>query len=337
MATAAALPEHFADNPVLASALPVVSQSLDVRTDTDRIDAVAEWMAYEELPLPQYLGGFPVRGGREQIIDFTMTAASIDFAFTDFDTGQRFEVDHAGATWSDSDALFACLHRALEAGTPVLDGHFLAEVTTDQLGEILRGSIPIPMLAERAEILRQVGEVLVRDFGGRFTGLIDAAEPRLRGADGTGIVDLLTSRIARFDDISPYGDRRVRFDKLAQLAVWMVHTSLGGQAGFPLTDLDQMTAFADYIVPVGLEVLGIIEYSTDLGRTIAAGRMVERDSSQEVEIRAHTVTAIALLTDAINRIRPADRQVVMAQVDARLWTHYHVTFRPHHLTRTIMY
>ena len=25
------------------------------------------------------------------------------------------------------------------------------------------------------------------------------------------------------------------------------------------------------------------------------------------------------------------------QVDARLWTHYHTTFWPHHLTRTIMY
>lgn len=337
MSPPAALPEQFTDNPVLASALPVVTESRDVWTDRDRIAAVAGWMAYEELPLPQYLGGFPVSGGRERIVDFTMTAASIDFAFTDFDTGRRFEVDRAGSTWSDSDALFACLHRALEAEIPVLDGHFLSEITTERLGEILRGSITIPMLAERAEILRQVGEVLVREFGGRFTGLVDAAANRLHSADGTGIVDLLTSRIARFDDVSPYGDRRVRFDKLAQLAVWMVHTSLGGQPGFPLTDLDQMTAFADYIVPVGLEVLGIVHYSPALAETIAAGRMVERDSTQEVEIRAHTVTAIALLTDAINLIRPADRQVVMAQVDARLWTHYHTTFRPHHLTRTIMY
>lgn len=337
MSTAVFLPEQYSANPVLASALPVVAASRDVRADPDRVAAVAQWMAYEELPLPQYLGGFPVRGGREQIIDFTMTAASIDFAFTDFGTGETFEVEHAGATWSDSDALFACLHRALEAGTPILDGHFLAGITTEQLGGILRGSITIPMLDERAEILRHVGDVLVREFGGRFTGLIDAAEGRLHSDDGTGIVDLLTSRIPRFDDVSPYGEHRVRFDKLAQLAVWMVHTSLGGQPGFPLADLDQMTAFADYIVPVGLEVLGIVQYSDELAATIATGRMVERDSPQEVEIRAHTVYAVALLTDAINRIRPADRQVVMAQVDARLWTHYHTTFRPHHLTRTVMY
>lgn len=337
MPTTATLPEQFADNPVLASALPVIAESVDVHTDPERIAAVAQWMAYEELPLPQYLGGFPVSGGREQIIDFTMTAASIDFAFTDFGTGEKFEVDYLGARWSDSDALFACLHRALETGIPVLDGHFLSQITEEQLGGILRGSITIPMLDERAEILRQVGEVLVREFGGSFTGLIDAAEGRLHSVDGTGIVDLLTSRIPRFDDVSPYGEHRVRFDKLAQLAVWMVHTSLGGQSGFPLADLDQMTAFADYIVPVGLEVLGVLRYSDGLAAAITAGRIVERDSPQEVEIRAHTVHAVALLTEAINRIRPAGRQVVMAQVDARLWTHYHTTFRPHHLTRTVMY
>jgi len=30
-------------------------------------------------------------------------------------------------------------------------------------------------------------------------------------------------------------------------------------------------------------------------------------------------------------------QVIITQIDARLWTHYRTTFWPHHLTRTIMY
>jgi hypothetical protein len=29
--------------------------------------------------------------------------------------------------------------------------------------------------------------------------------------------------------------------------------------------------------------------------------------------------------------------VIIPQIDARLWTHYHTTPWPHHLTRTIMY
>ena len=52
---------------------------------------------------------------------------------------------------------------------------------------------------------------------------------------------------------------------------------------------------------------------------------------------AHTLYATALLTDAINRIRPPSLALVVPQVDFRLWKSYHATFWPHHLTRTIMY
>ena len=67
------------------------------------------------------------------------------------------------------------------------------------------------------------------------------------------------------------------------------------------------------------------------------GSHIPRDSDKEVEIRAHTLYATALLTDAINRIRPASLALVVPQLDFRLWKSYHATFWPHHLTRTIMY
>jgi len=56
-----------------------------------------------------------------------------------------------------------------------------------------------------------------------------------------------------------------------------------------------------------------------------------------VEIRAHCVYATALLCEEINRTRPRDLQIIIPQIDARIWTHYHTTFWPHHLTKTIMY
>ena len=42
-------------------------------------------------------------------------------------------------------------------------------------------------------------------------------------------------------------------------------------------------------------------------------------------------------THLIDEIRPDDRQLIVPQVDYRLWKAYHATFRPHHLTRTTMY
>jgi len=65
--------------------------------------------------------------------------------------------------------------------------------------------------------------------------------------------------------------------------------------------------------------------------------MIVRDSSREVEIRAHCIYATALLAEEINKLREPGRQIAAPQIDARLWTHFHTTSWPHHLTKTIMY
>ncbi len=98
-----------------------------------------------------------------------------------------------------------------------------------------------------------------------------------------------------------------------------------------------MSAFADYIVPVALRLMRVLEYTDELERRIAAGGEIPRDSDEEIEIRAHTLYATALLTEAVNRRRPADARLVIPQLDYRLWKTYHATFWPHHRTRTIMY
>ena len=56
----------------------------------------------------------------------------------------------------------------------------------------------------------------------------------------------------RFDD--SVGD--VRFWKLAQLAVWILEITLRDDGGLGFDDLDELTAFADYIVPAALESMG---------------------------------------------------------------------------------
>ena len=116
-----------------------------------------------------------------------------------------------------------------------------------------------------------------------------------------------------------------------------MYSALRKTGAFRLEDLDKMTAFADYMVPVGLRLMGMTSYSPALEQAINRYQMIPRDSPWEVEIRAHCVYATALLCEAINRIRPADQKVIIPQIDARIWTHYHTTFWPHHLTQTIMY
>jgi len=324
-------------SPVLDSIRPVIEHSRAVHTNVDKIIEVAGWMAYEELPIPDYVLPLGLGDGdADQTMDFILTACCIDTAFTDFSSQLKFEVEYAGQTWSDSDALFACIKRALDSGIAVLDGGFLSAVTRPEMARIFAGNIELPMLEEKTAIWRQVGDVLVTKFGGRFHNFVRSCSPKLYD-NGNGLVDRLMLEFPRFRDISPYRGHTIKFFKLAQLGVWFLYASLRKSGQFPVQDLDTMTAFADYIVPVALRLLGLTGYSPELENVINSQQMVLRDSPQEVEIRAHCIYATALLTEEINGIRPANAQVIIPQVDARLWTHYHTTRWPHHLTRTIMY
>jgi hypothetical protein len=320
---------------VLESVLPVVEASRDVTTDLDRLRDTASWLAYEELPFPRFLLPFALELDRDGIIDFVLVANLLNFAYTDFDTGVRYDQVVDGVTYADSDALLYCLHRALDEGIDVLDGAYLADVTVDDLRHILRGGTSeLQMLDERAAILREAGATLVERYDGRFHNLVAAASPRLFD-DGKGMVDLLVRDFPRFDDVAEYDGHTVRFYKLAQLAFWFLHVSLPG--GLGVSDVDRLSAFADYIVPVGMRVLGIFRYSDALEDAISAGRLIEAGSPWEVELRAHTIYATALLTDEVNALRPPELQVIVPQVDARFWVPFHKTHHPHHLTRTIYY
>jgi hypothetical protein len=324
-------------SPVLESLKPVIEQAQDVHTHLDKIAEVAAWMAYEELPMPDYALPFGIgEGDMHETIDFILTTSCIDTAFSDFSNHLKFQADYAGRTWSDSDALFACMKRALDQGVPILDGTFLAQVTRAEMENLFAGNIELPMLNEKTEILHHVGALLSQKYNGRFRNFVASCSPKLYD-NGNGLVERLIDEFPRFRDVSLYQGHTVKFFKLPQLAIWFLYTSLRKTGKFPIKDLEKMSAFADYIVPVALRLLGITNYSPELESAINSHQMIPRDSSWEVEIRAHCIYASALLAEEINQIRPPDKHVLIPQIDARLWTHYHTTWWPHHLTKTIMY
>lgn len=323
-------------SPVLESLRPVIKASRDVKSHVDKIIEVAQWMGYEELPMPQIAVPYGLDRNPEMAIDFIMVANTINSAFTDFTTHVKFQVDYAGEHLSDSDAMVACLKRALDNGVPVLDGAFLAKISRTEMEKIFAGNMEIPMLDEKMAVLRQAGEVLTARYNGRFLGFVRSCSPRLYDK-GNGLVDRLVKEFPRFNDVSPYDKHEIKFYKLAQLGYWGMYSGLGKTGAFKLEDAGKMTAFADYIVPVALRLMGMTSYSPALEQAINTYQMIPRDSRQEVEIRAHSLYVTALLTEEINKLRPADRQVIIPQIDARIWTHYHTTHWPHHLTKTIMY
>ncbi len=95
-------------------------------------------------------------------------------------------------------------------------------------------------------------------------------------------------------DISPYDGEAIPFFKRAQIAA--ADLALSG-----LTDpggLDQLTLFADNLVPHVLRIDGVLAFDDELVARIDAGTLIEHDSPEEVEIRAVALHAVELLVAA---------------------------------------
>jgi Potential Queuosine, Q, salvage protein family len=324
-------------SPVLDSLRYAIESSRDVQTSHEKIVEVASWLAYEELPMPEFALPHGVgQADPNELIDFVLVADVIDTAFTDFTRHEKFQVDYGGKHWSDSEAEFACIKRALDEGVPFLDGKYLAKITRAELERIFAGNIELPMLDEKLEVLQQVGAVLAEKYQGKFHKFVQSCAPRLYDS-GNGLIERMVSEFPRFHDVSVLDGQAIQFYKLVQLGVWMLYATLNRVGKFRVDDIEKMTAFADYIVPVALRLHGITRYSERLEQAIQNHELIPRDSRWEIEIRAHCLYATALLTEEINKLRPGDRQVLIPQIDARFWLHFHTTTWPHHLTRTIMY
>src|SRR6516164_2254319 len=80
-------------SPVLESLRYAIENSRDVHTNYDKLVEVASWMAYEELPMPEYALPFGLADGDPDVaIHFVMVADAIDTAFTDFVKHEKFQV-----------------------------------------------------------------------------------------------------------------------------------------------------------------------------------------------------------------------------------------------------
>jgi len=321
------------ESPVLSSVLKVIDKFSNLSINENEIEKVADWLAYEEFIFPK---NNELRKNPDDFIRVTMLINTLNFAFTDFVSSTKYEIQNEGHMLSDSEAMFFQIHKTINSGTNLLDGNVMASIKLEQLKKIFTGNIEMPMLQERVEVLNSVGQTLVDKYECDWINFINDGPKKLY-SNGEGLIERLVTEFPRFDDSSNYKDINVKLYKLAQLAFWGIHGELSASNYFKIEDMNSMSAFADYIVPVALNLMKIVSYEEELDKKIKKGVLIERDSNEEIEIRATSIYATAKLTELINARRPKDKSIIIPQLDYRLWKHYHATHFPHHLTQTIMY
>jgi len=316
------------ESQVLSSVSKVIPQLSCLEIDVEKLHEVAINLSKEDFGI-NYEGNPNIVP--KEYIRKTMLINTLNFVFTDFSTSVKYKIENL----SDTDAMVYQINKALIEGVPLTQGHYMRDMDLKEFKRIFTGNIEMPMADEKVEILNNVGDTLVTKYDGDWINFIDDGPKKLYD-NGEGLVERLVRDFKRFDDHSVFENEKVYFLKLAQLAFWGIHRELS-KRHFYIEDMENMTAFADYIIPVALESFGIVKYSSGLKEKIDSGILIDRDSIEEIEIRSTSIYVTAKLTELINNYKNEEEKIIIPQLDFKLWTDFHADERPHHLTKTIMY
>jgi hypothetical protein len=211
----------------------------------------------------------------------------------------------------------------------------LAQLTTSDCIRIFRQDPQNRLIAELmrlfARALNDLGSYVQMEFGGSFSGLIEAA-----GASAERLIQLLI-RMPYFCDIQLYDTVKVPFYKRAQLAAADLALAFEGQGLGRFEDLQNLTIFADNLVPHVLRVDNILVYPQALTSHIDAGNLIPAGSAEEIEIRACALHAAEQLKEALNA---SGLVITSMELDFLLWNRgQQPAYKsiPRHRTRTVFY
>lgn len=328
-------------NKVLETTAPLIRNPRYVDIDNAAIEAVALRYSREDLQIPSWREPVFLNGSIGVVMDYFFVGNAINFAFMDFQSREKFSTQYKGQEWRGAYGMWACLKREMEEGyAHILDGWYLEQFSGSDMMRIFEGNIRIPMFQQRIDIFHEVGRVLSEKYNGNFHNLVKKAGNRLFN-NGQGLVERLTSEFPSFDDSVVVDGKVVRFDKRAQLLPAMIYGRFQNQDCFQMEDINELTVFADYALPVALRSAGILIYEQSLRERIDKQELVPAGSQEELEIRASTIHACKRLVDRINQFRTEDGQgqekVNSLHVDAKLWFESRKASTPHHLTITTAY
>jgi len=262
-------------------------------------------------------------------LNFIFVFNSINFCYWG---NPKWTIKYMDKQYDGAWGIIASLGRAIDNNIPILDAKFLSTLSKNDLKEILKGNITIPLFNERLKILRENGKILAEKYNGQFSKVLEKSEN-----DALRLLEILTADFPSFDDTAQYNCQKVIFHKRAQLAISDIYRTFKGKKFGNLKNIDQLTAFADYKIPQSLRNLGILEYAPELAAKIDNKIQIPAGSEEEVEIRANAIWAIELMK---KELKAKNFDVTSMDIDSYLWLlgqNKSPNDRPYHLTKTIFY
>jgi len=316
-------------NPVLESIKPVVKKSKHVKINKENLKYVCSKFSREERCWMNE-SHFDLSGlSLEEKLNFIFVFNSVNFCYWG---DPKWTIKYKGKQYDGALGMKASLLKALDNGIPILNAKYLATLKREELSEILKGNVAIPLFEERLKILRENGRILAEKYKGEFSLVIERANK-----DALKLLEILPRDFPSFNDYAFYEGRKVLFHKRVQLAIADVYRAFKGESYGNLKNVDKLTAFADYKLPQILRKFGILEYSKELASKIDNKIQIPANSKEEIEIRANTIYAIELMKRELETWIP---NITSMDIDSYLWLlgqRKSSNDKPYHRTLTIFY
>jgi len=313
---------------IRSSCRKVADRATRVRINYSRIPAYAASLPVAKVARPELDPDCHYLGKKKATVNFILTLNSINFGSGYFPHLRK------RTGMSGYFTIASALNDTYKLQGP-LSAEELAEISAEECTGIFDqdpgNKIAMELMRHFSAALNDLGRFVRERFNGSFTDLVESAE------SSAGRLVQLLNMMPCFNDVAFYEELEVLFYKRAQISAADLSLAFQGRKWGRFDDLDQMTIFADNLVPHVLRIDGILIYEDDLVARINNGDLIPAGSPEEVEIRACAVHAVELIKKAMTQ---AGAVITSPAIDNFLWnrgqqTEYKAKAR--HRTRCVFY
>lgn len=316
----------FAD--IRAAAADVARQSRHVQQREDRIAAYVAGLPKGDINQASYDTVHHFLGTKAATTSFLLTLDSVNFGSGYFPHLRK------RAGMSGYFTIASSLKERWEAMGPLTGGELRAIRAVDcaiLFGQTGNAGPAAELMTLFSRAFNDLGDWLGQRYADDPLGPIEDA-----GKSAARLVEIV-SAMPLFRDVSSYRGREVPLYKRAQLLVADLALAFDGQGPGEFHDLDELTIFADNLVPHVLRVDGLLEYDNELLARIERGELIPAGSPEEIEIRAvalHVAEQILAVQSEAGSTRTA------RELDFLLWNRGQeprYKALPRHRTRSVFY
>ncbi|MFH1455449.1 MAG: queuosine salvage family protein [archaeon] len=317
-------------NKIIESCKFVVDNSQHVKINLKKVEDFCNYFDHKHIKHWFNEAPFDIKKlSPKERLHFLLVFNAISFSYWG---DPKWKIQYNSKEEDGAYGMIACVGRAIENNYPILDTQYLSKINKNDFSKILEGNVQIPLFEDRLNIIREIGSILIKKYDGDFTNIVKEAN-----GDSQKLLNLIVTNFPSFEDEATFKGKRVYFYKRAQLLVADIIQAFEGKDFGKMEQVSELTACADYKLPFVLRRLGIFSYSTYLNEKIDNQIPIDKESEEEIEIRANTIWVVELIKQKIkNKIAHADS----IHVNDHIWMLGQKKLKndkPYHLTRTTSY